>query len=128
MTKAIQIDVINKKINEVEYEDYKEIYNLVNCRIFDVVRIDEDTDCFIDDESLLKDGYIDENGTRHNLSGFKFNNQLIMGNGLLVGFPDEDGENTDCQLTKEQVENAVTFIDFDREEDRPQPFVNIYSW
>ena len=130
MVKAIQIDVVNKTINEVESDSLQDIYKHLNCSTFDVARVQmpSDVDCFIDDESLLKTGYIDEDGTRHNLSGFKVGDTLLMGNGLLIGKSDMQGESTDCPITKEVVENTVTFIDFDREEDRPQPSIEFMSW
>jgi len=129
MVKAIQIDVQNKTINEVESEGLQDIYKHLNCQAFDVVNMSADVDCYIDDEGLLKSGYIDEDGVRHNLSGFKVgDSNVLMGNGLLVGVPNMEGESTDCPITKEIVEQMITFVDFDREEDRPQPSIEFMSW
>jgi hypothetical protein len=128
MIKAIQIDVQNKEINEVEKNSLQDIYKYVNCQTFDVVYLSDELDCYVDDESLIKAGYIDEDGTRHNLSGFKIQETLIMGNGLIVGTVDDEGDTTDCPISKEEVEKMVTFVDFDREEDRPQPFMQFISW
>ena len=40
--KAILIDPFDESVSEVEYNgDYKEIYNLADCRTFDVVSLDD---------------------------------------------------------------------------------------
>jgi len=130
MTKAILIDVENKEIKNVEIEEgIQDIYQNLNCQCFSVVSIDKNTDCFVDDESLLKQGYIDDDGTRHNLSGFKMGEMnLIMGNGLLVGSPDFDGNTTDVKVPLVIVEMAVKFVDFDNNDDKPQPFMSFSAW
>ena len=129
MYKAILIDSQNKKIVPVEIDGIDDLYKNLNCSCFTVVSVAGDSDCYVDDESLLKTGYIDDDGVRHNLSGFKIDGvNLLMGNGLLVGRPNEEGETTDFDHPVELVEKTVTFIDFDKEEDRPQPSMEFYSF
>ena len=49
--KAILIDVKTQEVKEVEHDDtLQNIYNLVDCRTFDVVRIDDVNSIFVDDE------------------------------------------------------------------------------
>ena len=130
MTKAMLIDVKNKKIEVVEINSgIQDIYKHLNCSCFTAVPVSRDACCYVDDESLLKAGYIDEDGERHNLSGFKIaGGQLLMGNGLLVGSPNEEGETTDFDYPVEMIEDSVCFVDFDREQDRPQPSMELYSF
>jgi len=130
MYKAMLIDVKNKKIVPVEIKNgIKDIYKHLDCSCFTAVPVSKDVCCYVDDESLLKTGYIDEDGERHNLSGFMVaENALLMGNGLLVGSPDEEGETTDFDYPVEMVEDSVRFVDFDKEEDRPQPSIKFYSF
>jgi hypothetical protein len=52
--KAILIDVKNEEIKEVEFDGtLHNIYDLVDCATFDVVRIDETNGIYVDDEGLF---------------------------------------------------------------------------
>jgi hypothetical protein len=53
--RAILIDPMNQEVKEVEYSgDYKDIYKLIECRTFDIVRIPVGNDgIYIDDEGLF---------------------------------------------------------------------------
>ena len=54
--KAILIDVKTQEIKEVEHDNkIQNIYDLIDCRAFDVVRIDDVNGIFVDDEGILKD-------------------------------------------------------------------------
>ena len=54
--KAILIDVHNKDIKEIEHDGKLEnIYDLIDCRAFDLVTIDDVNAIFVDDEGILKD-------------------------------------------------------------------------
>jgi len=125
MAKAILIDVENKILKNVELsEGIDDIYENLKCQCFTVTRGTAECDCYVDDEGLLKQGYIDEDGKRHNLSGFQIGeDQILMGNGLLVGLPDAEGVTTDITVSVSDVEGKITFIDFDNNEDKPQPFM-----
>ena len=53
--KAILINPFDQTIKETEYTgNYKEIYDLIDCRSFDCVRIYETQDMYIDDEGLMR--------------------------------------------------------------------------
>jgi hypothetical protein len=129
MYKAILIDVENKEFKSVEVNDLQDIYDNLNCNCFDVAHVAKDVSCYVDDEGLLKNGYIDEDGKRHNLSGFQVgDNSVLMGNGLLVGEPDSEGETTDFEYPISVVEKIVFFVDFDNNEDKPQPHINFSTF
>ena len=54
--KAILIDVKNQEIKEVEHDNtLQNIYDLIDCRTFDLVMIDAVNNIFVDDEGILKD-------------------------------------------------------------------------
>ena len=54
--KAILINVKDQSITEVEHDDTLDnIYDLLNCRTFTVVRIDETDSIYVDDEGLYVD-------------------------------------------------------------------------
>ena len=126
MFKAILIDVVEKSVEEVEIDNYREITSHLDCDMFTVGKVDMNTDVYVDDEGLIKEGYIDDEGYRHNLSGFRFSNtQIFMGNGLVVGRPDFEGETTDCPYTKQEIEQMVLFIDYDRNEEKPQAHIQV---
>lgn len=130
MTKAILIDSKNKTITEVEKTEdgIKDIYEHLgdDVRMFTVVNITETACVFVDDEGLLKEPYIDKDGNKHFMDGFKINTypQVIMGNGLILGF-DEMGETIDCPLSLQEVENMVTMVEYDNPEDRPEPRIEV---
>lgn len=131
MFKAILINVKEKTITEVEIaeEGIADIYKHLGCGCFDVVGIGEDSSCYIDDEGLVKDAYIDKDGTKHNMHGFSINKGVILiGNGLVLGCNPEDGDNADSPLTIEQVTELVTFVEYDAPEDRPEPFIQVTAW
>ena len=125
MTRAILIDAKNKTVTVVEKgEGIQDIYKHLGCDTFDLVRLGRGVDCYIDDEGLLKEAYIDEDGTKHNMNGFSFPGfaQPIMGNGLIMG-SDEEGESIDSPVSVGQVKAVLTFVEYDRPEDRPEPHI-----
>ena len=130
MKKAILINVKEKTITEVEVgEGIQDIYKHLECQTFDVVGFGDDADCYVDDEGLMKNAFIDMDGIKHNMHGFSpAPNSVIIGNGLVLGVDHETGESTNSPLTIEQVEKMVTFVEYDNPEDRPQPFVHVTSW
>lgn len=132
MTKAILLDSMNKEIRKVELEEgIENIYKFLgeNVRCFDVVQLDENVTMFVDDEALLKEAYIDDEGIKHNMTGIKIRNfpQVIIGNGLIVG-DNKEGETIDCPINKAQVETIISFVEYDNPNDRPQPFMDFVSF
>ena len=120
--KGIMINSVAKTITEVDVGDCADIQTKLDCRCFTVVRMSRNLDLYVDDEGLLKDGYVDEDGTRHNLNGFKLYgySQLLMGHGLVLG-TDESGESVDCSCTVDQVSGVIRFVELDNPADKPQP-------
>ena len=78
--KAILIDVKNQVVKEVEHDDtLKNIYELVDCRTFDVVNIDGVNTIYVDDEGLYKENqlYFEYFATETSAK--------LAGNGLILG-------------------------------------------
>ena len=116
--KAILIDVKNQEIKEVEHDNtLQNIYDLIDCRVFDVVRIDDVNSIFVDDEGILKDNlYFEYSG-----SGRVFQ---LAGNGLILGVDDE-GDSTSPTLTVEDVEGKVRFLP---EGFKVEPYMEVTAW
>ena len=101
--KAILIDVHNKDIKEIEHDGKLEnIYDLINCRAFDLVTIDDVNAIFVDDEGILKDNlYFEYSG-----------NERVMqfaGSGLVLGYNGE-GKTISTILSVEDVKGKVRFL------------------
>lgn len=124
MVRAILLDSTNKEIREVNLgSELSDIYNLLGegVRCFDAVNLGGNVCMYIDDEGLLKEAYVDEDGTKHNMNGIKIRGleQVFMGNGILVGTGSE-GDTIDVPVSVSQVEDVVTFVEYDNPEDRPE--------
>ena len=130
MKKAILIDAKNKKVTEVEADTLQDYYQLIGCDYVEAIDLKEDTTMYVDEESLLKSAYIDENGEKHGMHGFNIPQlpNTIIGNGLVLGFEYESGETKDCPMSVEQIEKMITFVEYDNPQDRPQPSIQVYSW
>ena len=101
--KAILIDVHNKDIKEIEHDGKLEnIYDLIDCRAFDLVTIDDVNAIFVDDEGILKDNlYFEYSG-----------NERVMqfaGSGLVLGYNGE-GKTISTILSVEDVKGKVRFL------------------
>ena len=54
--RVILVNPFDETVKEAVYGgDYREIYNLIDCRTFDVVSLSDADDLYVDDEGLLKD-------------------------------------------------------------------------
>ena len=116
--KAILIGVYAEEIIEVEYDGtLQNIYDLIGCKTFDVVRIDNVNSIFVDDEGILKDNLYFEYSGSENV--FK-----LAGNGLILGVNDE-GNSISPTLTVEDVKNKVNFLP---EGFKIEPYVRITAW
>ena len=107
--KAILIDVKNEEIKEVEFNGtLHDIYDLVDCATFDVVRIDETNGIYVDDEGLFVEDqrFFIYHGTNHD--GYHGRVQALAGNGLILGV-NGGGETISPTLTVEEVQEAVDF-------------------
>ena len=120
--KAILIDVKTQEIKEVEHDDtLQNIYDLINCRAFDLVRLNEVdgifNSIFVDDEGILKDNLYFE----YSVSDRVFQ---LAGNGLVLGV-DDKGNSISATLTVEDVEGKVNFLP---EGFKVEPYMEITTW
>lgn len=93
------IDPEKQTIDPVKYNgDYKEIYKLIECGTFTIVRIDDENMIFVDDEGLL-------NNPRHFfcLRGYP---QPLAGKGLLMG-SNEDGDTVSSTMDLDKVKDLI---------------------
>jgi hypothetical protein len=103
--RAILIDVKNQVIKEVEHDDTLDnIYELVDCRLFDVCSIDSVNSIFLDDEGLLRN---DVRMFDYFTKDLKYR---IAGNGLILGLDVETGESISTTLNLDEVKNNVRFV------------------
>lgn len=109
MKKGILIDVKNKTITEVEVianeqgSELPSIYGHLGCSIFEVVNIDHENDIYVDEEGIMNMN--DETGF-FQVEGYP---QPLAGNGLVLGFNDEDGDSKDTTLSVEEIKSRVKF-------------------
>lgn len=105
--KAFLIDPFEQTITEVDYDDsdYTNINKLIDCDTFTVASINHLTtdDVYVDDEGLLSN--------ERPLYAFQFlgGHQPLVGKGLVVGAPDEDGKTTPSTLSKWKLESITHF-------------------
>ena len=115
--KAILINSFDESVSEVDYNgDYKEIYNLIDCRTFDVVPLDHTNDMYVDDEGLLK------NPNRY----FKYGQQTLAGIGLILAHDDE-GESVGTTLNSAEVFENVKFLPEGHTEEPYMEFFEVRS-
>ena len=85
--KAVLIDAKNRTVTDVEYSgDYREIYTLIGCRCFTLVRgLPDGDDLFVDDEGLLT---VNDDSTFFQISWYP---TPLVGSGLILSC-DEEGD------------------------------------
>ena len=116
--KAILIDVKTQEIKEVECgNNLQNIYDLIDCRLIDIVSIDDVNSIFVDDEGILKDNLYFEYSGSENV--FK-----LAGNGLVLGVDDE-GNSISPTLTIEDVKGKVNFLP---EGFKVEPYMEFRAW
>lgn len=98
------INSLDRTITRVPYDgDYKSIYALIGCDLFDVVRMKNGDAIYVDDEGLLKE---DENLGWFTLKGASF---ALRGNGLVLG-TDEDGDSVSPATDFDEFVKQVLFL------------------
>ena len=113
--KGILINPFDETIKEVVYTgDYREIYDLVECRTFDVVRLNNEDDMYIDDEGLLV----------NNQRFFSINEGNYGGKGLLLSHDDE-GDSVATNLSLQTVKDMVHFLP---EGHKETPYMEFTAW
>ena len=113
--KAILINPHEETITEVEYSgNYKEIYDIIDCRTFDVAMAKENNDLYLDDEGLLKNN---QRYFRMVEIGANYG-----GKALILAHNDE-GESTATTLTLQEVENMVQWLPEGHKEEPYMKFI-----
>ncbi len=116
--KAILIGVYAQEVIEVVHDGtLQNIYDLLVCRTFDVVRIDDVNSIFVDDEGILKDNLYFEYPSSNGIF-------QLAGNGLILGVDDE-GNSISPTLTVEDVKSKVTFLS---EGFKVEPYMEVTAW
>ena len=116
--KAILIDVKTQEIKEVEHDNtLQNIYDLIDCRLIDIVSIDDVNSIFVDDEGILKDNLYFEYSGSENV--FK-----LAGNGLILGVYDV-GNSISPTLTIEDVKSKESFLP---EGFKVEPYWEVTAW
>jgi hypothetical protein len=105
--KAVLIDPYKEEVTNIEYDasDYKNIYPLIHCDIFTVVRLGGDDDVLVDDEGLLK--------VNKDTKFFMLNDypQPLAGYGLITGVDPEEGETISAHRDAEYYLRKTRFLD-----------------
>lgn len=113
--KGILINPFDETIKEVVYTgDYREIYDLVECRTFDCVSIYDTQDMYIDDEGLLI----------NNQRFFSINDSNYGGKALLLSHDDE-GETTGTNLDLQMVKDMIQWLP---EGHKETPYMEFKAW
>ena len=116
--KAILIDVKTQEIKEVEHDgELQNIYDLLDCRTIDIVKIDDVNDIFVDDEGILTDNLYFE----YSVSDRVFQ---LAGSGLVLGY-NKEGETIGTTLTIEDVKGKVRFLP---EGFKIDPYIRVTAW
>ncbi len=80
------------------------IYGHLKCSTFEVVQYNEENDVYVDEEGLM---YMNDDTKFFKLGNYP---QPLAGNGLIMGFDDETGDNGDTKLSIEEIKNQVKFM------------------
>ncbi len=106
--RVVFIDAFNKRLEEHDIKpELEEYYRLLGC---DCIESFVRTPKGFDEAAFI---YIDEVGGFKDQSRFivrtEHGNQMLSGNGVLIGEPDEEGEETDCKWSLEDVRKFIGF-------------------
>ena len=97
--KSILINPFDQTIKEAVYTgDFREIYSLIDCTTFDVVRLSDADDLYVDDEGLLKDNRY-----------FSWSGRNFAGKALLLSHDDE-GNSTATNFSLQDVKDMVEWL------------------
>jgi len=101
--KAFLIDPYEGSIEQVDYSgDYEDIYRLIDCQLFDCVRINRNGDTiYIDDEGLYRD-----NQEFFMVEGY---HSPLCGKALVLG-TDKNGDSEAPKISLTKLKKMITFI------------------
>ena len=115
--RVILINPFDETVKEAVYGgDFREIYDLIECRTFTVQMIDEDNDLYLDDEGLLVQGpqrYFDYKGLG-----------TFAGKGLIMAHDDEG----DSKATTLDLMEVSSMIEFKLEGYSQEPYMEFKAW
>ena len=109
MKKGILIDVQNRTITEVEVtkdsndSELQSMYNHIKCGMVECVSLNDENDVWVDEEGLLT---LSPFSMFFKTEGY---HEFLCGNGLVLGFDEENGDSSDTTLTIDDVKSKVTF-------------------
>lgn len=120
--KAILINAETQTVEQVDIPDDKHLetyYALLKCDSVTVVEIavERNHSLYLDDEALLSDFHQYD---------FSILGQEFVGNGLIVGYNPDEGEDVDVQVTPQYISGLVHFLDRSQIDDEPR--IEFYSW
>lgn len=103
MMKGILIDSINKTVTEVELDgELQSMYNLIGCQRIEPTMFDDEHEIYVDEEGLF-----------NNENQFFFMKDMatpMAGNGLILGFDPDIGDNWSHKLDLESIRSKVIFM------------------
>lgn len=113
--RVILVNPFDETVKEAVYGgDFREIYDLIGCRTFDVVYMGDQHDMYVDDEGLLKS----------NQRFFRFEDRNLAGKALILKHDDE-GESTDADIPLEDVIESIEWLP---EGHREEPYMEFKAW
>jgi hypothetical protein len=86
--RAVFVNAAERRLEDIEIKKgLQSLYDLIGCRLVDLVRLDDD-DLFVDDEGLLTAG--------QDTPFFRIGDLTLAGNGVIVGADNSTGESCDA--------------------------------
>ena len=115
--RVILVNPFDETVKEAVYGgDFREIYDLIECRTFTVQMIDEDNDLFLDDEGLLVEG---------NQRYFEYKGLgTFAGKGLIMSHDDEG----DSKATTLDLWEVSSMVEFKPEGYSQEPYMEFKAW
>lgn len=100
-TKAVFIDTKNRSVEEIEVSGLADFQKAVGGYIETACILDNQDQVFVNEDGMMRfdDFFFIEGGI-----------QPYAGNAIVVGPCDEDGDNSDCLYSADDIKNRVTFM------------------
>lgn len=100
--KAVFVNATERTVTDIEIEKgLKPLYDMIGCRLVDVVQLEDNDDLFVDDEGLLN--------IEPSTPLFRIGVLTLAGNGVIVGGDDETGESCDVHRDADHYRPLITF-------------------
>ena len=103
-----KIEVIFYNVSKNEFtketiENLDDYYKLLKCSLFDVVRLDNNINLYVDDEGLLKSGNL--------VSDIKYKDyeSKLVGNIIITGGIDSKGNSLSCSIDINTAKEIIKF-------------------